>query len=110
MKMRLKSLASLSCAATSGIVAGTLIERRRRNCSDAATADFEPARKMPGLPVFGTVSAATPFAASEAGTAVVPAPQATPLKGRLSGPHAAFDFQSLFNGGLQNLLSVVFRS
>ena len=99
MKMRLKSLASLSCAATSGIVAGTLIERRRRNCSDAATADFEPARKMPGLPVFGTVSAATPFAASEAGTAVVPAPQATPLKGRLSGPHAAFDFQSLFNGG-----------
>ena len=108
--MRLKSLASLSCAATSGIVAGTLIERRRRNCSDAAAADFEPARKMPGLPVFGTVSAATPFAASEAGTAVVPAPQATPLKGRLSGSHAAFDFQSLFNGGLQNLLSVVFRS
>ena len=95
--MRLKSLASLSCAATSGIVAGTLIERRRRNCS--AAADLEPARKMPGLPVFGTVSAATPFAASEAGTAVVPAPQATPLKGRLSGSHAAFDFQSLFNGG-----------
>ena len=82
VRMRLKSLASLSCAATSGIVAGTLIERRR---NDNSSADFKPARKMPGLPVFGTVSAATPFSGSEGGGgAVVPAPASQPLKGRFT--------------------------
>ena len=80
VKMRLKSLASLSCAATSGIVAGTLIERRRNG---GPAADFKPPSKMPGLPVFGTVSAATPFSGSEGGGSVVPAP-ASPLKGRFT--------------------------
>ena len=75
--MRLKSLSALSCAAASGVFAGTLIERRR-NGSPAA--DLEPARKMPGLPVFGTVSAATPFSGPQGGGAVVPAP-VSPLKG-----------------------------
>ena len=77
--MRLKSLASLSCAAASGVMAGALIERRR-NGNPAAHPGSPPAavaaaRKLPGLPVFGTVSAATPI--SE-GVAAVPVPAPSP--------------------------------
>jgi hypothetical protein len=62
----LRSLGKLSCAALTGLAAGTLLERRRGLPTESQLT------KLPGLPVFGTVSAATPLQ-SPADGAMVPA-------------------------------------
>lgn len=64
-RKRLLHLAQLSAVACTGYFVGQQNSKNNENYVDnEITIDGRPLKNMPGLPIFGTVSAATPYTES----------------------------------------------
>lgn len=63
-RKRLLNLAQLCAVGCTGYFAGQLSKNKEYDGENEITVDGRRLKNMPGLPIFGTVSAATPYTES----------------------------------------------